>query len=427
MSGQTERYKVIGECEVDENGEVVKLEREWFRQGYIYKNPDAYHNDKSAVCYVPELSDSLYTGQDFLDMCNGQPEIADQVFDAVDWQHPESYLDEQDDEELWICRCGKWYWCYGVDKCPHCGAKKEGEEKDMKEMILSEVIEAVKKMVGHEHEVMSHQVRKNNGVHLHAVIIKRPGEVVSPTIYVDKFIEMVEKEEMKVTEVAERVFEVYKQNKNFEIGVDVRDLADKEFVLGHVQYQLINKERNQDIVNTAPHKVLLDLAGIYRVVIRTDESETASYVLTDEMMKRAGIAIGELDEAAMRNTESSGFIVKTMAEIMAEMMGVPAEAINNSEDGPQMFVLTNQSKTNGANIMMCGKQLAALADRIDSDFYILPSSIHEVLAIPVSQIDHAHLKQMVQDVNDTQVEAEEILGYEVYRYDREAGELMIAE
>ena len=93
---QTDEYEVIGECEVDENGEIVKLEREYFRQGYIYKNPNAYHNDKS-----------------------------DQVFDAVDWQHPESYLDEQGDDELWQCKCGKLYWCYGVDKCPHCGAKKE--------------------------------------------------------------------------------------------------------------------------------------------------------------------------------------------------------------------------------------------------------------------------------------------------------------
>lgn len=58
-----DEYEVIGECEVDENGEIVKLEREYFRQGYIYKNPNAYHNDKSAVCYVPELSDSAYTGK----------------------------------------------------------------------------------------------------------------------------------------------------------------------------------------------------------------------------------------------------------------------------------------------------------------------------------------------------------------------------
>lgn len=85
----------------------------------------AITNVIEAVCYVPELSDSLYTGQDFLDMCNGQPEIADQVFHAVNWQHPETYLDEQGDDELWQCKCGKWYWCYGVDKCPYCGAKKE--------------------------------------------------------------------------------------------------------------------------------------------------------------------------------------------------------------------------------------------------------------------------------------------------------------
>lgn len=115
-----EKYEIIGECEADENGDIVKLE-----QGYIYKNPNAYHNDKAAVCYVPELSDLLYTGQDFLDICNGQLDIADQVFDSVDWQHPESYLDEQDEDELRKCKCGKWYWCYGLDRCPYCGVEKE--------------------------------------------------------------------------------------------------------------------------------------------------------------------------------------------------------------------------------------------------------------------------------------------------------------
>ncbi len=122
MSEQTEKYEIIGVCEVDGNGEIVKLERGWLRQGFVYKNPNAYHNDKSAVCYVPELSDTAFTGQDFLDMCNGQPEIADRVFVDIDWQHPGSYLNEQDDEEIGVCKCGKWYWRYDLDKCPYCGA-----------------------------------------------------------------------------------------------------------------------------------------------------------------------------------------------------------------------------------------------------------------------------------------------------------------
>ena len=127
---RTERYQVIGECEVDEDGGIVKIERGWFRQGYVYKNPEVYYNDKKAVCYVPDLSDEAYTGQDFLDMCNGQPEIADRVFEAVDWQGPGAYLGELDGDELCRCECGKWYWCYGISHCPYCGSENPcyGEE-----------------------------------------------------------------------------------------------------------------------------------------------------------------------------------------------------------------------------------------------------------------------------------------------------------
>lgn len=120
-------YTVIGECEVDQDGNILKLDRGWYRQGWVYKNEKAYYTDKSAVCYVPELEDAIYTGQDILDMCNGQPEIADRVFEAVDWQHPSSYLDEQGSDELCQCECGKWYWCYDVDKCPFCGAENPND------------------------------------------------------------------------------------------------------------------------------------------------------------------------------------------------------------------------------------------------------------------------------------------------------------
>lgn len=97
-------------------------------RGVIYKNWEAYYDKDhpDRVCYIPELSDSLYTRQDFLDICNGQPEIADRIFDGVDWQSPETLLEEQWYEELAICpKCKKWYWCYGVDKCPNCGNEKE--------------------------------------------------------------------------------------------------------------------------------------------------------------------------------------------------------------------------------------------------------------------------------------------------------------
>lgn len=87
-NSETREYVKVGSFkpadEMNEKGAVI--ERDFYRQGNIFKDEEAYldkeHPDK--VCYIPELSDSLYTRQDFLDMCNGQEDIADRIFEAVD-------------------------------------------------------------------------------------------------------------------------------------------------------------------------------------------------------------------------------------------------------------------------------------------------------------------------------------------------------
>ena len=53
---------------------------------------------------MPELSDEGYARQDFLAMCNGQEKFAAECFDAVDWQAPETWIDEQ-------YRYNEWGWC----------------------------------------------------------------------------------------------------------------------------------------------------------------------------------------------------------------------------------------------------------------------------------------------------------------------------
>jgi len=292
----------------------------------------------------------------------------------------------------------------------------------MEEGILREIVEAVKEMAGEGCQVQGNHVTKNNGVQLRAVVVRRSGEAISPNIYVDNFIEMVKKEEMEVAEAAEKVLEAYEQNKDPGIGVGVGDLTDKKFILSHVEYRLVNRERNQNIVNSAPHKNLLDLSGIYRVVITKDEDKMASYIVSNKILEMTGITIEELDEAAVRNTEDSGFVVKTIEEIIGVPEGM-SEAVNK---GPRMYVLSNQRRMNGANILLYGKQLAAFAEKLDDDFYVLPASIHEVFAVPASQTDCGELKRMVLKANNAYVVEEEILGYEVYRYDRQTGKLRIA-
>ena len=110
----------------EERGIPESIRRGSSRSGFIYKNQEAFYSDPFAVCYIPELSDSAYTGLDFLKMSLGQPEIAEEMFLSVDWQHPETWLDEQfRTGELDVCeRCGKIYQSYDEAECPFCRDKE---------------------------------------------------------------------------------------------------------------------------------------------------------------------------------------------------------------------------------------------------------------------------------------------------------------
>lgn len=112
----------IGECKVDEKGNITLLKREFFGQGNIFKDEDAFFNHPDKPCYVPETSDDVYTKEDFLSICGGQEDIAQILFEDVDWQHPETRFEELYVEgELITCEeCETIYETYKHLKCPHC-------------------------------------------------------------------------------------------------------------------------------------------------------------------------------------------------------------------------------------------------------------------------------------------------------------------
>ncbi len=91
MSGKNLPTKVGS---IEKSDGKTMINREWFRQGYIFKDHEAYANSLTEPCYVPELSDAVYCKKDFIEMCHGNEEIAEIIFDIVDWQSPETELDQ---------------------------------------------------------------------------------------------------------------------------------------------------------------------------------------------------------------------------------------------------------------------------------------------------------------------------------------------
>ena len=89
-----------------------------------------------------------------------------------------------------------------------------------------------------------------------------------------------------------------------------------------------------------------------------------------------------------------------------------------------MFVLTNESNLFGAACIIYPNLLQHYAAEAQTDFYILPSSIHEVILVPTLDCDnYPELSEMVQEVNDTQLQDDEILSIHAYYYSRKSNEI----
>jgi hypothetical protein len=101
------QWVMVGKHLKNEDGEDYYV-LDYTEQGMAYKDEDAFWNRPDEVCYVPEacieqnddgtwsepIAYQGYTGKDILDLCYGNFELAHIVFDTVDWQCPETYLNE---------------------------------------------------------------------------------------------------------------------------------------------------------------------------------------------------------------------------------------------------------------------------------------------------------------------------------------------
>lgn len=286
---------------------------------------------------------------------------------------------------------------------------------------MKEVLREVKERMGDHYEVYSEEIGKNNGLMCQAVTIREHGSRVAPSIHADSLLEKIESEEISVQEAAAAITGVYWEKYSKEGFADIKNCISKEFILDRVIYQIVNKEKNANRLKKMPHKTFLDLAAAYRVIWKEEDSGMLSKAVTDEFCSHYSISQDELDAAARRNTEQRGFCVHSMASLLKELICMPEDV----EEAP-MWVITNPGKFYGAAVMLYEEYFSDLSGHLENDLYILPSSIHEVIVVPANVFETDFLKEMVREVNASEVAAEEVLSENVYRYSREDGMLLTA-
>ena len=185
--------------------------------------------------------------------------------------------------------------------------------------------------------------------------------------------------------------------------------------------KLINTERNESLVEQSISKEFLDLSAVVRVVLKMDKEGMASMALSKGDAEILGMTEEEIYAAALANTLRL-FPPKLMNLGRYVEMSIGAE-LPLGEDEVTTYILTNQKEVDGAIYFMSPEVVGAIAEALEDDLYILPSSVNEVLLVRASELEDGvdELKEMVRDANETVVAEKDILSYNVYHYDKEHG------
>ena len=183
--------------------------------------------------------------------------------------------------------------------------------------------------------------------------------------------------------------------------------------------KLVNTERNESLVEQSISKEFLDLSAVVRVVLKMDKEGMASMALSKGDAEILGMTEEEIYAAALANTLRL-FPPKLMNLGRYVEMRIGAE-LPLGEDEVTTYILTNQKEVDGAIYFMSPEVVGAIAEALEDDLYILPSSVNEVLLVRASELEDGvdELKEMVRDANETVVAEKDILSYNVYHYDKE--------
>ena len=274
-------------------------------------------------------------------------------------------------------------------------------------------------------------VRKNNET-LDGITIKPENVNVAPTIYLKDYYRTYADEEVSLSIVMTRIATTFADNVITQ-SFDLDYIKNFDNVADKIIPKVVGMENNEEFLSDKIYTVQADLAVIYSILLDAKEENTNSMVITKALADMWGTSAEVLEHTAKDNMDAlMPYSVIGMTQVMIEMVGkenaemmgiVPIEL-----EDEMIFVLTNQQKINGAAELINEEAMENMRKTIQSDFYILPSSIHEVLCIKATEETNvATLEEMVQEVNATQVQPQDRLSEHVYKYDYARHELYRAD
>lgn len=296
-------------------------------------------------------------------------------------------------------------------------------------------MESVREEFPLPYQIKLHNVQKNNGVLLESLVILQEDCNLSPQFYVRNYFARYERGE-SIEGMIQEICTAYRET--------VADAEQKTPNLSfahcreRIIYRLVSMEKNEEQLTSIPYIPFLNLAITFHCLMVQEKEEIGSIQINNSLLQSWEIDHKQLFALAQENTMRL-FPAKycKLEQLMLDMIeecGMPtgqaekflSESNRNRE--PVTYVVTNESGINGAAVILYPKFLQQLATVVGGSYYLLPSSIHEMLIIEGSTtMTVQQLQQMVHDVNEQCVRADEVLSDDVYYYNDQSSAVEICQ
>ena len=272
-------------------------------------------------------------------------------------------------------------------------------------------------------EVRIDGTMKNNNVMKQGISIISEENMITPKIYLEDFYKFY-KDGVSMDEICNRIAGEYMKHLVDEKNFDISHITDFNKAKESITTKVVSAKNNKTLLRERPSTKLDDLAVFYQIEVTNMIDGKASVPITNEMLANWGISVSELHTIAVENTERINPAKLVAMDSM--LFGEEENLLVNAENYEPfaVLVLTNEDKIGGANVITSTDTLNKVAGVINDSFYIIPSSIHEVLVIPkeISKemgMTPKELGAMVREVNEKEVSKEERLSDHIYEFDKD--------
>lgn len=278
--------------------------------------------------------------------------------------------------------------------------------------FINEMEQRVQLKLGNNYSVkLVEQIKNNNSV-WQGLLIRAEGNKIAPIIYLEDFFEHV-----SIANAADEIIKCYRSLDQPKFSLSYLDFSDFSAFEEIIFCKVINYEKNLEMLKSVPFTKFKDLAIVFYVLFDNDTYGQLTMQIKNEHLKQWNVSKQKVEKIARENTKRRyPMLFKGVGEVISSMIEEfpeeePAEEI--------MFVVTNKIQTYGAVNIIYEDLLDKIALELEDSFYILPSSLHELIILPKrSGGTKETLETMVTDINEAKVEEEEQLSNTVYFYDR---------